>query len=79
MSVFERGHPPDGCYFVNAVRDHDGFLASGILYYSTIPDGGIVPGQLPDDEASLTTDGTLAAFEGDGFGMFFPFPLPGVK
>ena len=69
MSAFERGHAPDGCYFVNAVRDYDGFLASGILYYSNIPDGGLSVGQLPDDEATLT-DGTFTTFEGDGAGMF---------
>jgi hypothetical protein len=46
MSNLVRGHPPDGCYFLNCSKS-DGEKHSEVGYYNVIKDGGN-DGQQPD-------------------------------
>ena len=60
MSDLVRGHPPDGCYFLNC-STNDGKVKSIVAYYKNIPDGGNT-GQQPDDIAVVTV-GSLVTWE----------------
>ena len=61
MSQLIRGHPPDGCYFLNCRKGNE--IHSQIAYYANVPDGGN-NNQQPDDSIVIAGP-SFVKWEGD--------------